>query len=108
MPTLTPSITPSITILPTAAARDAALSPGALRVLIALPSMEWAPIRVPALVAALGLSRSTVYRAIRVLRSRHYLLRRPRPLGEGAGYEYRVNLLRYDDLLRYDERSASA
>ena len=98
---------PALTILPTAAASDPALSPGALRVLIALPSTESAPVRVSQLTASLALSRSTVYRAIRVLRDRHYLLCRLAAPGEYPGtgargvpaprHVYRVNLLRYQE-----------
>ena len=83
---------PALTILPTAAASDRALPPGALRVLIALPSCTWAPVQVSQLAASLALSRSTVYRAIRVLRERHYLLRRLSD--DGTRSVYRVNLLR--------------
>lgn len=88
----------ALTILPTAAATDPALSSGALRVLIALPcSLAWAPLDVGALAAQLHKSRSSIYRAIRLLRDHHYLLRRPSTDGAHPRYVYRVNLLRYQE-----------
>lgn len=98
---MTGTILSSLTILPSAAAADPALSSGTLRVLIACPSVTWQPIRARELAAQLHLSVSTVYRALRTLRRLHYLLVMEPAVTDHTRTLYRVNLL------RAVERSAS-